>query len=425
MPFSGQASSVVFSAAQMSVTGLQDDLLAPEVVANPYPCLAALRAADPVHWSETHRAWLVTSYDDNVAAFNDEHLSSNRVKPLLAAMDPERRARVGRVLEIIADWMVVSDPPEHTRLRRLAQRAFLTEKIAALEGRVEAEVADLLDSFLAHERHELILHFAYPLPAVIIADLIGAPREDSDRFRGWSDELALVAFGAGGEARVERHERALRGLEEMLAYFGDLIEEARKQPRDDMIGRLVEPDPATGEQLSDDELKGMCALMLFAGHETTTNSIANGVLALLRNPDQLERLRADPKLAQRAGEEVLRYDGPIKVLHRWVVGDFELRGKKIEEGQRVFLLPAAANRDPARFESPDAFDVGRNPNPHVAFGRGIHTCIGAQLARLETRIALARILERLPNLRLADEEIHHHDILAARALHELRVDYDV
>jgi cytochrome P450 len=304
----------------MSATVIQDDFLAPEAIADPFPLFDALRSEDPVHWSEAHNAWLLTRYDDVTEAFKDPRLSSDRVRPLLKRMDAKKRANVGEMLQMMADWMVVTDPPAHTRLRKLAAGAFQPGKIAGMEGQIAKLVDELLETFVKKSRDDLILHFAYPLPAIVIAELIGAPPEDRDRFRLWSDELALVAFGAGGEARTDRHERAARGLEELIEYFDERIEISREKPGDDMISRLLEPDEK-GDQLNDAEVRGMCSLMLFAGHETTTNLIANGTLALLRNPDQMQRLRDDPSLTSKAVEELLRFDGPIKILIRWVVED--------------------------------------------------------------------------------------------------------
>lgn len=408
----------------MSASAIEDDLLTRDAIADPYPVFARLRHEDPMHWSDAHNAWLLSRYDDVNAAFKDPRLSSDRVRPLLRLMDAdERRSHSGGILETIAEWMVLTDPPAHTRLRRLASGAFLPNRINALEGRIAAIVDELLDRFVAERRDDLILHFAYPLPATVIAELLGAPLEDRDRFRLWSDELALVAFGAGGEARAERHERAARGLAEMTSYFDELIERARRRPGDDMLSRMLEPDE-TGDRLTHDELRAMAALMLFAGHETTTNLLASGLLALIRHPTELERLRADPSLAPKAIEELLRYDGPVKVLIRWVVEDFELHGREIRRGDRVFLLPASANRDETRFPDADALDVGRSPNPHVAFGKGIHTCIGALLARVEGRVALPRMLDRLRNVRLAERELRWEESLASRALQELHVVYD-
>ena len=227
---------------------LERDLLDPEIVQDPYPYVAELRQKDPVHWSESHRAWLVTRYDDVVSAFNDGRMSSDRVKPLLASMDQDRRAQTGRILELMQDWMVVSDPPEHTRLRRLVARAFNPQRIAASEQRIRRLVDELLDEFIAGGHQEFVSHFAYPLPATVIAELIGAPAEDRDRFRDWSQELALVAFGAGGDERSERHARALQGLEEMVAYFGERIDHSIEHPGEDMIsGCLLYTSDAADE----------------------------------------------------------------------------------------------------------------------------------------------------------------------------------
>jgi cytochrome P450 len=406
---------------------LQDDLLSDEVNEDPYPAFARLRAEDPVHWSDRHRAWMLTRYDDVVAASNHPSLSSDRVRPLLAAMPPERRAAVGPVFEMIADWMVVSDPPAHTRLRRLATHAFHPKKFVAMEDRIRALVDTYIDEYVARGGGDLIERFAFPLPATVICELIGAPVSDADRMKAWSQELALVAFGTGGDARADRHARALAGLEEMLSYFSGLIEQARERPPggDDMISSLLEGD-GSGERLTDDEMLGMCALMLFAGHETSMNTIASTVYQLLRHPDQLALLRADPKLAGKAVEEGLRTEGAIKVLQRWVTEDLELRGRRIRAGDRVFLLLAAANRDPERFEDPDRFDITRSPNPHIAFGKGMHTCIGAMLARLEMRMAVGRLVTRLPNLRLADEGFRPEwqPSIASRAMRALPLRHD-
>jgi cytochrome P450 len=405
---------------------LVDDLLGPEITRDPYPYFARLREHSPVHYSEAHRAWLVTRYDDNVAAFADPALSSNRVRPVLEKMSPSKRAAAGPVFEMMADWMVVSDPPAHTRLRKLATVAFHPKKFVAMEGRIRELVDRYIDDYVASGQQDLIANFSFPLPATIICELIGAPVSDAEKIKTWSEDLSLVAFGAGGEARGDRHARASRGLEEMLAYFEGLLERAKDDPTgDDMISSILRGD-GSGEQLTDDEMKGMCALMIFAGHETTMNTIAATVYQLLTHPDQLALLKADPKLAGKSVEEGLRTEGAIKVLQRWVIADTELRGTKISAGQRVFLVIGSANRDPGKFERPNEYDITRMPNPHIAFGKGVHTCIGAMLARIELRVAVARLFERLPNLRLADEAFapEWNPSVASRSMKELPLRYD-
>lgn len=410
---------------------LPDDLLTPEAVRDPDGAAAVLRAHDPVHWSPTHRAWLVTRFDDVVAAFRNPALSSDRVRPLMQqrnaarwrADDPSQR-----ILGLISEWMVVTDPPAHTRLRRLAGAAFKQQQIAAMQDRIQALVDELVDGFLAGEGSgDLVAGVAYPLPAIVIAEMLGAPPQDRDRFREWSDELALVAFGAGGDARPDRHERALRGLEEMAGYFRELVARRRREPGGDMLSAMIAGDTPAGATdepgLSDDELVGMCALLLFAGHETTTNAIANAVRLLTADPALRDRVRDDPALVAPAVEESLRLVGPIKVLVRWVIADHELRGRTIRAGERVYLLLCGANRDPERFTDPDAVDLARERSTHVAFGRGIHACIGAQLARIETRTAVGTLLRRLPGLRV-DGEPAWLPTLASRAQASLPVVHD-
>ncbi|MDL5157398.1 cytochrome P450 [Actinomycetospora termitidis] len=410
----------------MTPTDLPDDLLAPEAVADPAAVAAVLREHDPVHWSPTHRSWLLTRYDDIVAAFRNPALSSDRVRPVLARREGRGPSAEHRVLSLISDWMVVSDPPAHTRLRRLAGGAFKQQQIAAMGERIQALVDELVDAFLTTGPGDLVAGVAYPLPATVIAEMLGAPRADRDRFREWSDELALVAFGTGGEARADRHARALRGLEEMAAYFRDLVADRRRDPAGDMLSAMIAGEstgPGDEEGLTDDELVGMCALLLFAGHETTTNAIANAVRLLTADPALRDRVAADPDLVAPAVEEALRLQGPIKVLVRWVVADHDLRGRTIRAGERVQLVLPGANRDPERFRDPDVLDLHRERNQHLAFGRGIHACIGAQLARLETRHAVGTVLRRLPGLRVTAEP-DWIPTLASRAAGSLPVTFD-
>jgi cytochrome P450 len=294
-----------------------------------------------------------------------------------------------------------------------------------MEAKIQRLVDETLDEFIRDGHQDLIAHFTYPLPATVIAEIIGAPAQDSWRFRDWSQALGHVAFGAGGDDRNDRYMRSMHGLEQMFDYLDGLMALRRREPGEDMISDLV--SGSNGDMLSDHEIKSMCALMLFAGHETTTSTIASAVLMLLQHPDQLALLRSEPDaLAGGAAEEALRYEGAIKVLHRWVKSDLELREQEIKAGQRVLILPAAANRDPERFEDPDRVDITRSPNPHIAFGKGIHACIGAQLARLEMRVALASIVKRLPGLRLApaDGEPRWLPSLVSRSLEELRIAHD-
>jgi len=399
------------------------DLLDHEMTADPYGYLAELRAHDPVHWDSRQKAWLFTKYDDVVAGFSDPRLSSDRIRPLLELVGSERRAELKATLGVMSDWMVVTDPPVHTRLRKLANSAFRSQRIAHMTEWIGQIIGNLLDAFVASGSTDFVQGVAYPMPATVIAKMLGAPASDSPLFQRWSDELALVAFGAGGDVRDDRHRRAMVGIADMQAYIRDLIAKVAKTPGDDMLSALL-ASPEPDDHLSNDELVALCSLILFAGHETTTNLLCNSVVSLTAHPDQQAVLRANPSLASSAIEEILRFEGPIKLLVRWVATDFEIRGKQIKAGDRVYLLVNSADRDEAVFDHPELLDVRRSMGQsHVAFGRGAHSCLGAQLARIEGRIALPQILERLPGLRLS-QPIVWRSSLSSRAVDSLHVDYD-
>jgi cytochrome P450 len=397
------------------------DLLSPELTEDPYAYFAGLRATEPVHWAEANKAWLLTRYDDVVGAYADPRLSSDRVRPLLGVLPPERRAAYGPMLETIGHWMVVTDPPAHTRLRKLANHAFRQQRVTAMGDWIGELVDDLIDDFLVSGSEDFLNDIAYPLPAAVIAAMMGAPQQDRGKFQHWSDELALVAFSAGGEDRAVRYVRALAGVRELQEYLAQLIDRRRREPGEDMISLLLTGSDADGDHLDDAELMALCSLILFAGHETTTNLLCNAVVALDRHPAELARLRDDPSLVNRAVEEVLRFEGPIKVIIRWVVEDHERDGRQIRAGDRVFLVQQSANRDAGTFADPDRFDITRPTQPlHVGFGRGIHACLGAQLARIEARVALPRILSRLEDIRVLGEVTWRPNI-ASRAVAGLRV----
>jgi cytochrome P450 len=397
------------------------DLLSPELTEDPYAYFAGLRATDPVHWAEANKAWLLTRYDDVVAAYADPRLSSDRVRPLLGVLPEQRRAEYGPMLETIGHWMVVTDPPAHTRLRKLANHAFRQQRVNAMGSWIGELVDGLLDDFVASGSDDFLNDIAYPLPAAVIARMMGAPQQDRGKFQHWSDELALVAFSAGGEDRASRYTRALAGVRELQEYLAQLIERRRREPGEDMISLLLGGVAEDGDHLDDAELMALCSLILFAGHETTTNLLCNALVALDRHPAELARLREDPSMVNRAVEEVLRFEGPIKIIIRWVVEDHERDGKQVKAGDRIFLVQQSANRDAGTFTDPDRFDITRPTQPlHVGFGRGIHACLGAQLARIEARVALPKVLGRLGDIRVLGEVTWRPNI-ASRAVSALRV----
>ena len=404
-------------------TVTDQDLLSPELTDDPHPYFARLRAEDPVHWAEASKAWLLTRYDDVVAAYADPRLSSDRVRPLLGVLPPQRRAEYGPMLETIGHWMVVTDPPVHTRLRKLANHAFRQQRVNAMGEWIGELVDDLLDEFTAAGRDDFLNRIAYPLPAAVIARMMGAPQQDRGKFQHWSDELALVAFGAGGEARADRYTRALAGVRDLQDYLAGLIERRRREPGEDMISLLLGGTDDDGDRLDDAELMALCSLILFAGHETTTNLLCNALVVLGEHPDQRARLRDDPELMNKAIEEILRFEGPIKILIRWVAQDHEREGRTVRAGDRVYLVLQSANRDAGTFGDPDTFDVGRATQPfHVGFGRGVHACLGAQLARTEARVALPRILDRLGDITVPDQVAWRPNI-SSRAVTGLRISY--
>ena len=364
------------------------DLLAPDVVADPHPTFARLREEDPVHYSEYHRAWLLTRYDDVAAAFRDARLSSDRASPLARGGGED-----DPVVAVLARWMVFRDPPEHTRLRRALHGAFTPPAVEAWRPAIERVVDELLDGL--GDEVDFATEFAVPLPALVIAELLGLPRADHDRFRAWSEELATLVFASG---EPDRHRRGRAALSALSAYLREHLAQRREQPRDDLLGAL-----AAADSLTADEAVANAVLLLFAGHETTTTLLANGLAVLLAHPGELRRLRAEPALMATAVDELLRYEGPSKLIPRWAVEDVELRGRRIEAGSLVYLVQAAANRDPRRFAEPDRLDLARHPNPQLGFGYGLHYCLGGPLARLETSIALSRLLARRGDLDLAGD----------------------
>jgi cytochrome P450 len=389
------------------------DLLAPEVVADPHPTFARLREQDPVHWSERHRAWVLTRYDDVSAAFRDLRLSSDRASPLARADEAEL---VGQdpVVSVLARWMVFRDPPDHTRMRRALRPAFTPPAVESLRATVERVVDQLIDGL--PEELDFLAEFAVPLPAIVIAELLGVPPEDHDRFRAWSQHLATLVFASG---LPDRHRRGREALSALAGYLGEQLERRRAQPTNDLLGTLAAMQ--TAGELTSEEATANAVLLLFAGHETTTGLLANGLAVLLAHPRELERLRTDRSLIASAVEELLRYEGPSKLMARWAREEVELRGRRIAPGDLVFLVQAAANRDPEHFEEPHRLDLAREPNSHLGFGFGLHYCLGAPLARLETAIALSRLLDRRARIELAGDQPRWRPNLLGRAVENLQV----
>jgi cytochrome P450 len=369
-------------------------LVDPAVLADPHPALAALRESAPVHRVDMRMGlpvWMVTRYDDVLAALSDPRLSN----------DPHHASALTEVMrgDFLSRSMIGADPPEHTRLRRLVSKAFTARRVEGLRPRVQEITDALLDRITPRGSADLVAEFALPLPVTVIGELLGVPEADRDRFRTWTDEMLDRPFDFRSDmARV----RAAR--ERMHGFLADLVADKRAHPADDLLTDLVETTDE-GERLDAQELLAMAFLLLIAGYVTTVSLIGNGTLALLRHPDQLDRLRADPSLVPQAVEELLRFDGPVSPgLTRYALEDLEIGGVRIPRGDVVLLAIAAADRDPHRFPDPDLLDVGATDPGHLAFGHGVHYCLGAPLARLEGQVAFAALLARLPDLVLATRE---------------------
>ena len=367
-------------------SGISFDPRAKALVSDPYPLYARLRTEDPVHRMRLLDGWALTKYRDVNAVLRDYRRFSN--------MDVQGgRVQTGPVS------MLRLDPPAHTRLRSLVSQAFTPKAIERLRPKIQRISDRLLDKVADQPRFDLVSSLAYPFPVTVIAEMLGIPAEDLDRFEKWSNDIALSVEPLLNNEEIQR---VLNARKELNEYFEEIIALRRRSPRDDMISALIEAEEQ-GEKLSHVELTTTLTLLLVAGNETTRNLIGNGMLALLSHPEQLHLLRRNPDLLGSAVSETLRYDSPVQLNGRSALEDVEIGGRTIRKGQIVISVIGAANRDPEVFENPDKLDIRRNSSRHLAFGRGIHYCLGAPLAELEGRIALAGILRRFPSIRLAAE----------------------
>jgi cytochrome P450 len=394
-------------------TGIELTALDPAFRQDPYPVLDQVRTQEPVHYDAVIKRWILTKHDDVDALLRDRTWASDG-----------RKAAPGTYMEMFADRregrapsMLFADDPDHARLRGLVNKAFTPRAVERVAPRIQQIVDELLDAAAAREGFDLIADFASPLPTIVIAEMLGVDGKDQADFKRWSDVL-----GAGFDPfPTPESQQAMAETSEALdAYFRKAIEERRAHPGDDLLSAMIAAEEA-GQQLTTDEIITMCGLLLTAGNLTTTDLIGNGVLALLRHPEQLRLLRDDPSLIKQAVEEMLRYDSPVVQTARIAMSDTLIGGCPIKSRESVMPSLAAANHDPAVYPNPDVFDITRADTHHQSFGGGVHFCLGAPLARLEAQIAINALVRRFPSLRLGEGELEYRRLPAFRGLVRLNV----
>jgi cytochrome P450 len=370
----------------------------PSKRADPYPFYERLRSTEPLHQTPVS-FWLASSYDCVSEILRDPRFSSDERNS--AFYDPDLEFFNTPFAKLTHKMLVFLDEPDHKRLRDLVQKAFTRRVVEDLRGRIAALVDELLEPIVERGAGDLMPEFAYPLPVIVICELMGIPAEDRDKFMDWAHDFA-TRFEAQPLRSPEMEARGDAATVTLTRYFDELIEAKRSRPESDLISSLTAVEDE-GDTLTHAELLSTCMLLLLAGHETTANLIGNGVYALLRHRDQWERLVSDASLVRPAVEEILRYDSPVQAIQRVALETVTMDGTTIEARSMVALLLGAANRDPTRFPEPDRLDVMRGDAPLVAFGGGIHFCLGAPLARLEAQLALGALVRRAPKLDLAGE----------------------
>ena len=398
-------------AGEWARTGVAYRPLSPRFVADPYPLYRRLRDRDPIHRSIFADQVVVSRYADIDRILRDHRNFGNDFSKVTSSEGSIATRKK------LTPSMLAQDPPDHTRLRALVNRAFTPRQVARMEDYIRATAHTLLDKIGDAREFDLMKAFAVPLPTIVIARMIGVPERDLERFKVWSDDLAraLEPF-----LSPEEEEKVYRAARQFAEYFTAIIEQRRREPRDDLVSRLVEAEDA-GDKLTAKETRVMLRLLLTAGNETTTNLIGNGVRALLRHPDQLALLRERPELIPSAVEELLRYDPPVQLDMRVALRDMELGGLAVKEGTMITLLIGSANHDPERFPEPEHLDITRSGQANISFGRGIHHCLGAPLARLEGRIALEVLVERFPRLAFGTRPPKYRPSIVLRGLEHLDV----
>jgi cytochrome P450 len=412
-PTTAPGTTVADQEAPPSPPGRRVDPFPAEYRADPYPLYDWVRENDPVHRAPDGN-WVLVRYPDASMVLRDPRFSNNP-----AWLGPEVLEQMGAspIRQVGSRLMMFLDPPDHTRLRSLVSQAFTPKVVEGLRPRIQALVDELLDDVVDRGEIDVLGDLAYPLPTIVICELLGVPLADRELFKDWSADASRLL---DGYLEPETQTQGLAAGMHLASYFTELIEKRRADPRDDLLTALIAAEQA-GERLTHEELLTTATLLLLAGFETTMNLVGNGMLVLLQHPDELARLRHDPSLDRTAIEELLRFEGPVHITARIATTDVEVGGQLIRKGEQAAVVLAAANRDPVQFPDPNRLDVGRTDNRHLAFAAGPHYCLGAALARIEARAAVATLVRRFPDLQLVTTEPRWRDHFVIRGLKELRV----
>jgi len=391
----------------------------PEILANPYPYFSYLRRTDPVHWNNSLKSWVITRYDDVRKILSEDFITVDRLNRFYSKLPGKEAKLLEEIIKYLNLWAAFRNPPDHTRMRKIMMVAFTRKSINQMEPVIRKITEFTLDKLENDNEIDLVEKFSSPIPALTIMHLLGVPTEMLENFKSWSDDMSKFIGGSRNDKK--KYEKAANGCKQMVSFFKNIIAERRENPAEgflmDLINATVE-----NEKFSDDELIATCMLVLFAGHETTTNLISNGILTLIKNPKELEKFISNPNLIDVTIEEIMRFDGPTNSLVRNIARDHKFHDKNMKEGDRVFAMVSSANRDETVFENPDSFMINRSPNRHLTFGFGPHLCIGAALAREEGRIALSSLFKRFPKISLKNNSSFDWvDAMVPRGLKKLSV----
>lgn len=398
-----------------------DDLLSDVAVNDPATYYASVRDVDPVYWNQRWNGWILTGYDQVISAYRDHaRLSSDRFAGPFGEDLSAASSKYQNLFGFLSKFFVWKDAPYHTRVRGLVNKAFTPRSVEVIRPQVAELVRSLVEPLAGQRDVDFFSRFAFTLPVIVIADYLGVPSDSREQVRQWAEDLGAVIFVSGNdENRMAKGEAAMT---ELVEFLRPVVRDKRTNPQEDLLSGMVQAEER-GDFLSEDEVIANAVLMVFAGHETTMNLLANGMVAFSRFPDQWQRLRDDPSLAASATEEILRFDGPIRAMARWAKEPFDLGGHRISERDRLLLVQYAANRDPAGFANPNQVDIGRKPNRHAAFGQGIHTCLGAPLARLEAQEAFAALAQAFPTFDICEPQLNYNPNLVARSLQQLHITF--